>query len=328
MTHWDWQGDWNCLALSKEQGRVRRVLQKVETEHIMFQQLWDIWQSVLPAVSSRVEGCKKDPKFLLQRGAKSLGCWRGSSSFPSVFFPADLCRQWDSRCEWGKAFLEHLVYVFDKVDIPSVFCIGTVSSVRKHHFRSPRISFQKVPLIHFNSTVGVKKKSKYLKKKWLWDTRDVSVSPLTPTCPMSFSFTAWQACSSTSLFAYLLSTYVLWSLWSAENIPAFWTQGQNPSFQSAWPIFMLIFLLFLRDFHAVLDREISELKFTRYICKEKPALWSSSLPPSARVKMQKGKCYRKDNGQYCLYLINWLFWTKPGGFLQWDISSISISRTS
>ncbi|PKU44490.1 hypothetical protein llap_5213 [Limosa lapponica baueri] len=36
---------------------------------------------------------QKDPELLLQSGARSPECWRGSSYFPSVFSPADLARQ-------------------------------------------------------------------------------------------------------------------------------------------------------------------------------------------------------------------------------------------
>jgi len=65
----------------------------------------------------RSRGMHKDPEFLLQQGAKSPECGHGSSYFPSVVFPANLCRRWHRRWEWGKAFLDHLVYLFDKADI-------------------------------------------------------------------------------------------------------------------------------------------------------------------------------------------------------------------
>lgn len=100
------RGDWSLFTLSREQGRVRGALWKVETGHVTFQQLGDMQHGVLPADSSRAreyaktlsccsKGCQKKKKPV---------CWHGSKYFPSVLFPAE---QWDSRCERRKDFLAH-----------------------------------------------------------------------------------------------------------------------------------------------------------------------------------------------------------------------------
>lgn len=110
--------------------------------------------------------------------------------------------------------------------IPSIFCMGTVSSVRKHHFRSPGIIFWDVLLVYLNSTGGVKKKSRYLHKCGcgMPEMQEPNPQPQPTKCysPLLHG----SPVQVQALFAYLLSTYVLWSLWSAENIPAFGPKGK------------------------------------------------------------------------------------------------------
>lgn len=141
MTCWAAEG---IEAPSKEQGRVRWALQEVERGHTMFQQLWGMWQSVLPADSSGAQCCKKILSCCCKRVPKEKAFWHGSSYFSAVF-PADLSRQWGSRWEWGKVFLAHQVFLFDKVEIFPVSCTGRVSSGRKYHFRSPGVKFPHSP---------------------------------------------------------------------------------------------------------------------------------------------------------------------------------------
>lgn len=142
--------------------------------------------------------------------------------------------------------------------------------------------------------------------------KDVAAS-LPPQLAKCFPLLRSSPIRAQALFAYLLSTYVLWSLQSAENIPAFGPKGKillsNLHSRSLWWYFALP-----RGFPYNEGKWNIRAQIHQVYLKGKLSLLSSSLSPSAKSKMQILKCNRRDDGKYCWYLINWLFQTKSSSF--------------
>lgn len=151
----------------------------------------------------------------------------------------------------------------------------------------------------------------YALKKQLLVMKDVAAS-LPPQLAKCFPFLYSSPICAQALFAYLLSTYVLWSLWSAENIPAFGPKGKillsNLHSRSLWWYFALP-----RGFPCSEGKWNIRAQIHLVYLKGKLALLSSSLSPSTKSKTHILKCSRRDDGKYWC-LINWLFQTKSSGF--------------
>lgn len=231
------QGDWICLTLSKEPGRVRRALPKVETEHIMFQQLWETRQSGLPADSST-----EDPTLLLQRAAKSPRCWRRSSSFPSALFPADLCRQWEGRWEWGKEFPAHLVPPLTRQMYSThYFLRGVIQICEEAMFQITWCKLLK------SSSCAPRKHICCEPEKWISEKSGSGILGLCKCQPFNpnLSNVVLLYCMEASLKHKLVCLFINYICFMESMIcrkhSSFWTQGQNPSFQSVQTIFMLKF---------------------------------------------------------------------------------------
>lgn len=122
--------------------------------------------------------------------------------------------------------------------IPHIFCVGSFRSVRKHHFRSPGISFWKVPFVHLESAVGVNLKSRYLKKVAL-GYKGCRCQPFDSNLSNVLLY-CMEALLKHKLFCLFNKYMCVMELMIYRKYSSFWTQGQNPSFQSVQMIFMLI----------------------------------------------------------------------------------------
>lgn len=190
----------------------------------------ECFQSALPADSSAEDGCTKTPS----------SCCRGLPKAPSagvvpaaspLLFSLLTCAGSEEVDRMRERLLSSFGSPFGKAGSPFGKVFHSLSawghsdlwrSSISHHLIQASEKF----LLFTSKAQSLWNWKVDIWKKWLWDTRGVNVNPSTPTCQMLFSFTAWKPHLSTSLFAYLLSTYVLWSLWSAENIPACGPKGK------------------------------------------------------------------------------------------------------
>lgn len=123
--------------------------------------------------------------------------------------------------------------------IPYIFCVGSFRSVRKHRFRSPGISFWKVPRVHLESTVGVNLKSRNLKKVSL-GYKGRKRQPFDPSLSNVVLLYCMEASLKHKLVCLFIKYMCVMESMICRKYSSFWTQGQNPSFQSVQTIFMLI----------------------------------------------------------------------------------------